>query len=67
MIQRNPFLILKEYNHLKRQLGETVQQFSARFNQVYNSMPTDIRPTHGLALLHCPNYFDPEMEFQLLD
>ena len=27
VIKRNPFLILEEYNHLKRQAGETVQQF----------------------------------------
>jgi hypothetical protein len=65
VIKRNPFLILEEYNHLKRQPGETVQQFSARFNQVYNSMPVDIRPPPGLALLHYPDAFDPEMAFQL--
>jgi hypothetical protein len=65
VIKRNPFLILEEYNHLKRHPGETVQQFSAKFNQVYNSMPADIRPPLGLALLHYPDAFDLEMEFQL--
>jgi hypothetical protein len=64
-IKRNIFLILEEYDHLKRHPGETVQHFSARFNQVYNSMPVDIRPPPGLALLHYPDAFDPEMEFQL--
>ena len=42
-----------------------MKHFSARFNQVYNSMPVDIRPPLGLALLHYPDSFDLEMEFQL--
>jgi hypothetical protein len=42
-----------------------VQHFSARFNQVYNSMHVDIRPPPVLALLHYPDAFDSEMEFKL--
>jgi hypothetical protein len=62
---RNVFLILEEYDHLKRHPGETVPQFSARFNKVYHAMPADIRPPPGSAHLHYPNAFDPEMTFQL--
>jgi len=65
MIGQNLFLIIEEYNQLKRMQGETVQQFYARFNQVYYSMPVEIRPTPRSALLHYPSVFDPEMEFQL--
>jgi len=65
MIGQNLFLIVEEYNQLKRLPGEIVQQFSARFNQVYYSMPVDIRPTPRSALLHYPGAFDSEMEFQL--
>jgi hypothetical protein len=65
VIMGNVFLILEEYDHLKRQSGETVQHFSARFNKVYHSMPADIRPPPGLAHLHFPDAFDPEMAFQL--
>ena len=65
MIGQNLFLIVEEYNQLKRLPGETVQQFSARFNQVYYSIPVDIRPTPRSALLHYPGAYDPEMEFQL--
>jgi hypothetical protein len=61
----NIFLILDENEHLKRQSGETVQHFSARFNRVYNVFPTDIRPPSGLAHLHFPEDFDPEVAFQL--
>jgi hypothetical protein len=32
---------------------------------VYNAMPADIRPPPGLAHLHYPDAFDPEMAFQL--
>jgi len=61
----NTFLILEEYNHLKIHPGETVQQFSAKFNQFYNFMPADLIPPPGLALLHYPHAFDLEMVFQL--
>ena len=33
--------------------------------QVYFSMPVDIRPPPRSALLHYSSAFDPEMEFQL--
>jgi hypothetical protein len=65
VIKRNSFLILEEYNCLKRHPGETMQHFSARFNQVYYSMPDDIKPPPGLGLLHYPDSFDPEMAFEL--
>jgi hypothetical protein len=65
VIMGNVFLILEEYDHLKRHPGETVQHFSSRLNKVYHSMPVDIRPPPGLAHLHYPYAFDPEMAFQL--
>jgi hypothetical protein len=65
VIMRNVFLILEEYDHLKRQPGETVHQFSARFNKIYHAMPVDIRPPPGSTHLHFPDAFDPEMAFQL--
>jgi len=63
MIEHTLFLIIEEYNQLKRLPGETVQQFSARFNQFYYSMPVDIRPPPKYSLLHYPSAFDLEMEF----
>ena len=65
VIMRNVFLILEEYDHLKRQPGETIQQFSARFNKVYYALPVDIRPHLGSAHLHFLDSFYPEMAFQL--
>jgi len=65
MVKVNPLLLIEEYNHLERHPDESVQQFSDRFNQVYLSMPLNIRPPPDLALLQYPRAFDPEMEFHL--
>jgi hypothetical protein len=61
---RNFFLILEEYDHLKRQPGETVPQFSARFNKIYHAMLADIRPPPRSSHLHYPDAFDINMAFQ---
>ena len=42
-----------------------MQNFSARFNKVYDAMPSDIKPPLGWALLHYPSSFDPEVEFHI--
>lgn len=65
MIGQNLFLIVEEYNQLKRLLGEIVQHFSTKFNQVYYSIPIYIRPLPKFSLLHYLSTFEPEMEFQL--
>ena len=65
VVPGNVFLILEEYQSLRRQPRETVQKFSARFNKVYNAIPANIKPPLGWALLHCPSSFDPEVEFHI--
>ena len=42
-----------------------MQHFLARFNKVYHSIPTKIKPPPGWALLHYPDTFYLEMEFQI--
>ena len=42
-----------------------MQEFSARFNKVYDAIPSDIKPPLGWALLHYPSSFDPEVEFHI--
>ena len=61
----NKFLIIKEYNQLKIQPGETIKKNSARFNKVYHAMPANLKPPLGCVLLHYPDSFDPEMVFQI--
>jgi len=63
VVRQNPFLIIEEYNQLKRLPRERIQQFYAIFNQVYYSMPVNIRTPPGSALLHYLAAFDLEMEF----
>lgn len=65
MIKLNLLMLIEEYSHLERHPDESVQQFSDRFNQVYLSMPLNIRPPPDLALLQYPRAFDPEMELCL--
>ena len=65
MVKLNYLLLIEEYNQLERRPNESVQQFFDRFNQVYHSMPLNIRPPPDLALLHYPRAFDPEIQFRL--
>ena len=65
VVTGNVFLILEEYQKLRRQTGEIVQNFSSRFNKVYNAIPSKIKPPLGWALLHYPSSFDPEVEFHI--
>jgi hypothetical protein len=53
VIRGNVFPILEEYDHLKRQPGEIVQQFSARFNKAYHAMLVDIMPPPVVITLKC--------------
>jgi hypothetical protein len=65
VIMRNVFLILEEYDHLKRHPGEIVQWLSTRFNKVYHAIPVYIRPPPGSTHLHFLDAFNPKMAFQL--
>jgi len=63
--KKNPLQILAEYNSMKRNPNETIQEFTSRFNTVYNSIPYDMKPPPGFYLLHYPVAFDPDMAYQL--
>ena len=64
-MKKTPSQILPEYNALKRNPGESVQEFTVRFNKTYNSIPAEIKPPPSLALLHYPICFDAELAYQL--
>jgi hypothetical protein len=42
-----------------------VQDYYIRFNNLYNAIPTDIKPPQGLALIKFPDGFDADMSYQL--
>jgi len=64
-VKKSPLQILYEYENIKRNVGESVQDYCVRFNTVYNAIPADIKPPMGLALIKFPDGFDPNMAYQL--
>ena len=57
--------ILANYDTIKRGPRETVLEYYARFNNVYNAIPQNLRPPPDLALYKFPDGFDPDMAYQL--
>ena len=64
-IKKNPLQILSKYNNLKRNIGESIQGYYTRFNNVYNALPPHMKPPQGLALVKFPKCFDLDMAYQL--
>ena len=63
--KKDPLHILSEYDTIKRGPQETVLDYCARFNNVYNAIPQNLRPPPDLALYKFPDGFDAEMAYQL--
>jgi hypothetical protein len=51
---------ITEFGSLKRREGESVSDFSKRFNKMYNNIPTEIKPTKTSAKITYSSAFDPE-------
>ena len=66
-MKKDPLQITSEYTKIKRNPGESVQDYIIRFNAVYNAIPDDLRPSKKSALLKFPDGFDPEMTYSLRD
>ena len=64
-VKKNPLQILAEYEQIKRNVGESVQDYCIRFNSVYNEIPHHLRPPVGLAILKFLDGFDDDMAYQL--
>jgi hypothetical protein len=64
-VKKNPLQILSEYENIKRNQRETVQDYCIRFNNIYNAIPADIKPPQGLSLIKFPDGFDADMSYQL--
>ena len=63
--KKDPLHILAEYDTIKRDAQETVLDYCARFNNVYNAISQNLRPPPDLALYKFSNGFDPDMAYQL--
>lgn len=55
---------ITEFGELKRKNGESVLDFTKRFNKMYNKIPAKIKPTKISAKITFEKYF--EEEFYLL-
>jgi len=63
--KKDPLHILSEYDTIKRGPQEAVLDYCARFNNVYNSIPQNLRPPPDLALIKFLDGFDSDMAYQL--
>lgn len=61
----NPIQALTEYNNLRREPDETIQNFSKRFNKVFNSIPICLKPPEALAQLIYAEAFDSDFSLLL--
>ena len=43
-VKKNPLQILLEYENIRRNQGEIVQDYCTHFNNLYNAIPADIKP-----------------------
>ena len=60
-----PVQALTKYNSLRRVVDEIVQNFSKRFNKVYDSIPAHLKPPQALAQMRYDEAFDYEFSILL--
>jgi hypothetical protein len=51
---------ITEFGALKKEEGESVSDFSKRFNKMYNKIPVEINPTEASAKITYASAFDPD-------
>ena len=62
-VKNNPMKIFSKYETIKRSRGESVQDYCTRFNNIYNSLPANMKPPQGIVLLKFPDGVDPDMAY----
>ena len=56
--RRDHLYYITDFNNLKRENGESVSNFTKRFNNMYSKIPAEIKPTDTLAKITYANAFD---------
>jgi hypothetical protein len=51
---------IPEFGSLKKKEGESVSDFSKRFNKMYKNIPTEIKPIETSNKITYSNAFDPD-------
>jgi hypothetical protein len=52
---------MTEFGSLKRKEGESVSEFSNRFNKMYNKIHAEIKPSEASAMITYSSAFDPDL------
>jgi hypothetical protein len=52
---------MTEFRSLKRKEGESVSDFSKRFNKMYNRIPAEIKPSESSAMITYSKAYDPNL------
>jgi hypothetical protein len=60
-IKKNFMYYITEFISLKRKEGESVSDFSKRFNKMYNKIHVEINPTKAFAKITYASSFDPDL------
>ena len=58
--RRDHLYYITEFSNLKRENGESISNFTKRFNNMYSKIPTEIKPTGTSAMITYANAFDSE-------
>ena len=59
---RNNFMYyMTDFGSLKKKEGESVSDFSKRFNKMYNKIPAEINPSEDSAKITYASDFDPDL------
>jgi uncharacterized small protein (DUF1192 family) len=51
---------MTEFGYLKKMEGESISDFSKRFNKMYNKIPVEIKPSEASAQISYAGAFDPD-------
>jgi hypothetical protein len=63
--RRDYLYYITEFGALKRKNGESISDFSKRFNKMYGRIPDEIKPTEASAKLTYANAFDAKISLLL--
>jgi hypothetical protein len=56
---------ITEFGALKKKQGESIFDFTKRFNKMYSKIPNEIKPTETSAKITFANAFDAEFSILL--
>jgi hypothetical protein len=63
--RRDYLYYITEFGALKRKNGESISDFTKRFNKMYGRIPDEIKPTEASAKITYANAFDAEFSLLL--